>query len=479
MKRKILNGGSALIARQLVSLPLNILGIFYISRVLDTSDFSVQAVLVPAISFTLLFSDLGTSKALVQSTLNAHRTLAYQIQIIKHVGAFICLLTLTGISFILVNTDFFPQYFFYILPFAALLGLLQSQRNYFSIPLQRDIQWQILAKIEMAEIVLYNAVLILAAHLTKSAYCFPFALAARYTTGLVLLAVINKYVIKHVYNQTGSRNIKSLLKFGFPLQATEIFGILNGLVNPVLVGSFMGANAVGIVNWCMTIISIPKAPLQPLPGFLFSILSARSRMARNDNRFVGGIAFITTLLMSLISLIIAVSLDWLIYTVFSEKWAQASAVALILLLSNVFIMPTMLIVAQMSARGLSITWLTANVLGSSLLWIATFFGIKLFELEGFAIGWVLASFFPLLLLSVKASKHIRLNIHWFDSLYVISVMILSYFLSRFIVLDQSLSLFSEILIKNSISSFAFLLLLTPLLYKRKALLLATWTTFFK
>lgn len=479
MKKKIVHGGLALATRQLISLPLNILAILYVSRILNTTDFAVQAILIPATAFAFLFSDLGLSKSLVQSKHHAHSSLILKIQVLKHAGALTCLLILSCISILLINTNFLPRYFFFILPFAALLGLLQSQRNFFSVPLQRDIQWPLLAKIEMTEVVLYNFTLILTAYLSKSAYCFPLALTVRYTGGIFLLYFVNKYVIKHVYNQTGSNTIQDLLKFGFPLQASEIFGILNGLVNPVLVGGTLGVHAVGIVNWCTTIISIPRAPLQPLPGFLFSILSSRSRMEINDNRLVSSTAFITTVILSMISLFIAASLDWLIYNVFSEKWAEAKPVALILLLSNVFIMPTILIVAQLSAKGLSITWLKANVLGTSLLWLATYLGIMLFSLTGFTVAWVAASFFPLLYLSIKARNRIDLKIHWFDSLYIILITVVSYLLAEGFISGTSFSLFIEMLIKTFLSSFAFIILLCPILYLRKEILIAGYKAFLK
>jgi O-antigen/teichoic acid export membrane protein len=385
LKEKILKGGAALILRQAVSLPINAIGVIFASRFLLPSDFGIQAVLIPMIAFSFMAIDLGTSQALVQKKQNSPSSLLRSVQLLKSGSAFFLIAILVLLSSWLGRIVDLPASLLLIFPACGFMGWLQSQRAFYAVSLQRRIEWQRLAKVEMAEIIVYNAVLIMAAYHLRSVWCFVIALAFRLAVGTVILIAVGRNPNPNEAARAGA--LGPLLRYGIPLQSATLLSVVMNSANPVVVGSFLGIRAVGFVNWGTYIVSLPQLPLQPLPTFLFSVLSERGRQEKKDHVIIEDVSYVGGLLMATLSLLIIASLDPLVHYIFGSQWTAAIPAVSILVLTNIIIVPSLIMTAQLNAAGYATSSLVITGMGVLLLWTMIFLS-AMFKggLVGYALG---------------------------------------------------------------------------------------------
>lgn len=416
MRQKVIRGGTAVILRQAVSLPINAIGIVLTSRFLSPTDYGVQAILVPIMALFIVLIDQGTSQAIVQSVTFPSSRLLRQVQLLK-IGGTLLAVALVGVfSHQLIQLFSLSDDFVFLLVASAGVGWLQSQRTYQSAKLQRQLEWEKLARIEMIEILVYNITLVITAYFLRSVWCFVWAQCFRMGCGSVILKSVGETF--QVDTKPGNANLATLLRFGVPLQATLVLSLAMGLANPVIVGHFSGLAAVGLINWSTNIVSLPLLPLQPLPAFLFSILAERTREGKNDNELVAKITQIGTILVSALSLFEILMLGFLVSPIFGVQWEAAIPVASILILNNVMYFPVLIIAAQLTANGHSGAWLLINVFAACLVWSMAGVGTILFGMNGYASGFVLASFAALALEGLLARKLVGSRFQFRDTLYL-------------------------------------------------------------
>lgn len=307
---KVVTGGIAVLVRQFVSIPANLVGVVLCSRLLHPTDYGLQAVLMPAITFATMFSDLGMTQALInhkhgQSTHSARIIRLYQL-----LGAIICaaLFSLSApVLGLWLKFSTLPA----MLPFCGLVGWLTATRNYQSIEFQRNLEWTTLAKVELCEILIYNAALVVSAYIFRSAWCFVIALCVRMVMGTIILKFVGIYIKTFNLNSRVEKtdlDIKRLLHFGIPLQLCNVFGILNSSVNPLIVGHLIGSKEVGLNSWGESMASFPRLLLQPIPQFLFAVQSKRNREDNADASGISAFAYGSTAVVSIACILYALGL---------------------------------------------------------------------------------------------------------------------------------------------------------------------------
>lgn len=430
---KVVRGGAAVLIRQMISFPINFVGVTLASRILRPDDFAFNAILVPAVGLALLAIDWGTSQALIQAYNPASPGLLRRIQWQKLLAGLVAVFVLLIFSSDLASYWDAPPSLILLFPVAGLIGWLQSQRAYQAVRLQRQVDWSALARVELIEIIVYNAALVISAYLLRSAWAFAVAMGLRALVGSVLLRV-NSMREKTPEPPAAemTTNMKPLLQFGVPMQLTAFLGILNGLANPVILGGLLGAYSVGLINWSNNIVNMPRVPMRPFPLFLFSVLSERRRRGQSDQEVLSSLAFLGVVSVALISLLVILILDILVQNVFGSQWQEAIPLVAILMLGNIIFVPAMLVRAQIQAAGYSSLWLTANIASTAIVWVAGYFVTRSFGATGFAITMVFAAVVAFAILTYSSRIRLQLNVSLIDSLYMILVVsastIVSYYL---------------------------------------------------
>lgn len=411
MRDRIVKGGAALLMRQMVSLPVNAIGVALASRFLLPQDYGVQAILTPIIALSLMFIDLGTSQALIQGRSYPASRILRQIQFLKSASGFVVIGFLTVISAWLVRILGLSHDLILIFPACGLIGWLQSQRAYQAVSLQRQVEWQRLAKVEMAEIVIYNFALVVAAYYTQTAWCFVIALGFRLGLGVMILKVVNRSLAEK--SNGGGVSLGALLRFGVPLQSTTLLSVVMNSANPVVVGATLGIKAVGYLNWSNYVVALPQLPLQPLPNFLFSVLSERGRQDKDDHKTIEDLSYGGAFFMAVFALVIIMTLDQLVRYIFGLQWQDAIPAASVLVLSNIVMVPSQVITAQLNARGYSA--MSLAILGYGvILWWAMIVLAALLKggLVGYALGVLVSTMMAFLVQCSLASKRLGTRVDW-------------------------------------------------------------------
>ena len=399
--------------RQVLSAPINAVGIFLASRWLTLFDFGVQAVILALVGLVLFAIDLGTSSALIQRKLAPSKILVRKIHLIKLVLLLGLAIALELLSSPLLKWFSLPASLHLLFPVIALLAWLQSWRDLESVSLQRNIEWALIARIELAEIIAYNAVLIFVAYQYQSFWSFPLAIGGRLLVGTVLL----KLAAKEHFTETeaAAGEFFSLFGLGIPLQASLLLGSVMNLASPVLLGSLLGIAQVGLVNWSFTIVSLPTLPFQRIQVFLFSVFSERKRQDMNDDSVVTAIVYITALMMGFLGVVVALFMPALIQYGFGSKWEAAVPIIQIMVLENIFAQPVMMIGTYLMSKGQGKTWLLINVVNVIGRWGLAGIGTLLGGAEGFALGWVSGTLITFLTGCMAAKRLLNLNVKWYDA----------------------------------------------------------------
>lgn len=452
MHTRIVRGGTALLCRQLLSVPLNAAGIGLASRLLMPVDFGAQAILLPIISLSVLVADLGTSKALVQRDAMPSLGLWRKVQQLKFAGALVCVSVLGLLSPWLVHKFSLSRSLLLLFPACGLLGWLQSQRDLQAVGLSRQVEWGKLARVEVVEVLVHNLVLVGAAWWLRSAWCFALGLGARLAVGALILRVATQRM--HA-SDAGDEPIGPLLRFGVPSQVVIIPSILMGLVNPIVVGTLLGIDAVGLVNWSNFVVSLPRLPLLPLPSFLFSVLSERRRQGRDDMLLLADATQLGTFLVSALCLVTIVGLETLVRYAFGTQWAVAVPLASILLLGNVVYFPSLILAAVLEATGHTMAWLLVTVLQVVLTWSLAAAGTAWFGLRGYALGTLGALVAMFVAQSIVAQKLTGFRIVWADGLRSLLLVALSAWTGQVLVMPLSGSVLIQSTVRCAIGMIVF------------------------
>ena len=349
-RESLVKGGFAVVARQVVSLPITALAVSVTAVFLTPVDFGVQAILMVVVSLSLIIVDLGLPEALVQSAGRpTHKSLRvinlYRFSSAALLAAILYFLSLPFLE----KAQLDPKYLALFVSCSA-VAWLQSTRNYLSYRRQRNLQWTTLARVELVEVVLYNIVLMITAYLLRSVACFIIALLARYAASAAILFFLSKEHEDQATDAVSHARLKVLVRFGTQIQAPKILSFLQNLVNPLVIGSVAGLQSVGIINWSTNIMNYPRSPLQPLPAFFFSVSSAHSRSQERPVYMVRLIR-ISALAMAATSLALSILLPFLVTTVFGEQWSPAVSITTILLLANITYLPTLILRSHISGSG--------------------------------------------------------------------------------------------------------------------------------
>jgi PST family polysaccharide transporter len=464
MRTAIVKGGVSLAVRQVLSLPVNAVAFALVSRILQPSDFGIQAIVTPTVVLTLVLVDLGTSQALVQSAVAPSAALMRRVQWLK--GVSVCLTTagLFWLSSGLNQRLGLPAAFMLLLPACGVLGWLQSQRNHQAVGLQRRVEWSTIARIEMLEIVCYNLVLVALAFWLRSAWCFVVALGVRAGVGSLLLRIGTPRPDPPVATDSAAP-LGRLLRFGMPLQATTLFGIANSAANPAIVGTLVGLPAVGLVNWSAYMVSLPVLPLQPLPPFLFSVLSERNRQQRQDHDLLRGVTFIGLSLVSLLSLMVVLSLDWVVSLV-GPQWAGAVPLVTIMTVANIVAFPVIVLVSHLTSKGHSTTCLVGNVISTTLLWAVAWSAAGRWGARSYAMAWAAAWCVQLLFFSAAARKLTGYLNRWTDSLYLLVAFCCALGAVRWLAFGGQ-SVLTRSLLATVAGSAVYLAIVLPLAFARR------------
>jgi O-antigen/teichoic acid export membrane protein len=316
LKEKTIRGGAARLASQVASLALRTGAIVVLARLLGPKDFGLVGMVTAFTGVLAWFRDFGLSAAAVQRsdiTRDQHSTL-FWINVLF--GALLALVTLAAAPAIAA---------FYHEPrlvwVAAVLGtafLFNAVGIQHSALLQRQMRFTAMAAISVVSLMVGTAIAIGGAAI---GYGYWALVASSVTTPLVASIgfwLATGWVPGMPRRRTG---ILSMMHFGATLTLNGIVAYIAFNADKVMIGRFLGVDAIGIYGRGFQLISIPTDSLNSAVGEVaFSALSRlQNDPARLKSYFLKGAAFILGLTLP-ITIACALFADDLVLVLLGPKW---------------------------------------------------------------------------------------------------------------------------------------------------------------
>ena len=197
---------------------------------------------------------------------------------------------------------------------------LTSWRSMSALRLERHLQYDRLAVIEVVETLVYQGMAVILAVMGYGVWSFVWATMVRGLLGTVLVFCASPWSVRFAYNQ---QIAKDILKFGIPFQLQGICNSAGGWVTPMLVGSMIGPQAVGFLTWAS---SNGKKPLILVDNVMRVSFPHFSRI-QDDQTEVERLLlrYVTFLLLpsGLWFSVIFVSGHALVHVIYTDKWVPA------------------------------------------------------------------------------------------------------------------------------------------------------------
>lgn len=328
MMKQLLGGMKWTASSTIINTVLQLGQYVVLARLLSPNDFGLMSMILVIISFAQVFTDMGLGSAIIQKknvTENQLSTL-YWINIICGMIVFV----LVYLSSPLVAGFYREDQLIAPLYLTSLVFLVIPFGQQFQYILQRNLEFDRLAKIEVMSIALGVISSIILALFNFGVFSLVWG---QIITNLV------KSLMLGIYGWTNWRpklyfnlnDLKEFLSFGFYQMGSRIVSFFGSNMDNLLIGRFLGTEALGIYTIAYQLIIIPVTKINPIITKVAFPLFAIEQDA-NDKISKGFIEM--SKLLSVITFPLLVGLlataPVLVPVIFGEKWEASIPIVQIL-----------------------------------------------------------------------------------------------------------------------------------------------------
>ena len=347
LKAKTIRGGAARLVSQLAGLALRMGALVVLARLLGPKDFGLVAMVTALTNVLTVFRDFGLSAAAVQRsevTEDQHSTL-FWINIL--LGALLALVTLTAAP--AIAAFYHEPRLYWVAPALGTAFLFNAMGIQHSALLQRQMRFTSMAVISVVSLAVGTTIAIGGAAI---GYGYWALVANSVTTPLVASIgfwLATGWVPAMPRRRTG---IRSMVHFGGTLTLNNVIAYIGLNADKVMIGRFLGVDAIGIYGRGFQLASIPTDNLNWAVGEV--AFSALSRLQNDPGRlksyFLKCFSFMLGLTLP-ITIACALFADDFVYVLLGPKWRAATEIVRLLA-------PTIAVMAVLNPM----TWLI-NSLG--------------------------------------------------------------------------------------------------------------------
>jgi O-antigen/teichoic acid export membrane protein len=381
--RKASKAALALVLRQVLVQGLNIVGGVMLARMLSATDFGLYGICVFLLAFLTSFGDVGLGASLIRQA-EPPTFLDYQsvFTVQQLLVGLVCVVFL-AISPSVVNGYRLPENNIWIFYCIALAFFVTSFQTIPAINMERNLDFNRLAWIEVSQAVVFNVVVVALAVAGLQALSFGVAILLRSLTGATLANVMQRWDFGWRWDFA---RIKRHSSYGIPYQASSILNLLKDLINPLLVGLFIGPFAVGYINWATTVANYPLIFVMFLNRLFLPTLSKLVHTPEHFNRALTAIIRVLCSFVYGTSVILFVFRVEVVQLVFGSKWLPAMVLFPQFIAITVLLAPTVISIGALNALGNSRFVFLMTFVWVVVTWLVGILSISRFGWESW--GWV-------------------------------------------------------------------------------------------
>lgn len=388
IERRVATSMVALFVRQVLGYGMMFGGNVVLARWLAPDVYGLFAAALAFQATLVVFSDVGLGPALIQRVeeptkqeLAALFTL--QLGLFSSVSAITWMLAPFIVDWINLTSESV-----WVIRAIAVVFCVQSIRSIPAVMLERNLNFDAIAKAEVIGTMVYQIVLLTLVWQGFGLWSIIWGLAARYS---IDLAVILRF---YPWRPRLSRDVRAILpyvRFGLNMQGVRVMAYFKDQLPALLLIPLLGATSAGMWGWAMAYAAIPVYFNRLVDRVMFPAFSR----VQHDQKKLGTLATTAIWLDSAIGIPILCVLTlfgpYLVPLIYTTKWLEALPVVYVLAINMVggFALGTFFALLYATGRAhLGFRWFAAWVAINAVL---AFIGGWLWQLTGVAIGFSLST----------------------------------------------------------------------------------------
>lgn len=232
-----------------------------VARLLSPADFGLMAMVMAVLGFAQIFTDMGIGGAVIHRQENSPNELSSLFWLNVAAGAVVFLLLVAATP--LVVSAFDEPRLGSLLPTVAVLFLISSYGQLFQLLLQKELQFAMLARIELFSAAAGAAVAIGCAIEGFGVYSLAFGQLAMASVTTVCAAAIGWHDWRPTFHFR-THDIRPYLRFGLFQLGNRGVNFLVSRVDQVIVGTTLGASTLGLYNLAWNLAVMPATKINPI-----------------------------------------------------------------------------------------------------------------------------------------------------------------------------------------------------------------------
>ncbi|MFI5241328.1 MAG: oligosaccharide flippase family protein, partial [Microgenomates group bacterium] len=295
VKDRTVKGIAALTGRYFILYIITLVAQGFLGALLTTSQFGVFGIVSAIINFLVYFSDIGLAASLIQKR---EKVTSEDLKTTFTVQQFLVISLLVVLFF---TTPFIKRVYgldqsgIYLLYALGISFFMSSLKTIPSVLLERHLRFEILAVANILENLVYNVSLVYFAWKGFGITSFTISVIARGFVGLVIVYLFQPWKPGLLISR---KSLSNLLKFGIPYQINTFIAVLKDDGLTLVLGKFLGFDALGILVWAQKWIQVPlRMVLDNVTRVTFPAFSRMQDDKKGLEKIVTRSIFFTTLLV--------------------------------------------------------------------------------------------------------------------------------------------------------------------------------------
>ena len=363
---RAIRGAVSLGGGQAAAQVLNIAGAIVLARVLTPAEFGLVAIFTFFLGFLTALGDLGLAMSLVRQPAEPSDHDFRVVCTFQNVVATIVVLAACAATPWVLGAYGLPIGTWWWLPAMALAILADSVRFRPLVRLERQLRFERIGAIEVAQAVAFNAVLLPLAVSGYGAGAFPVAVFVRSAFGAVVARLLGPSVRGWSWHWAIARRY---LAFGLPYQGVHLVTVIRTSVVPVFVGLLLGGAAVGRLEWAAMVAGFPLTGLILLQRLYVGTFSRLRAHPDKLSEFVTSIVSMAHAIVAPAAVLTLVLIDPIVRLVFGPAWLPAVPLFRWLWLACLVIPTTAPLTGLLHAFGHSRVVLAVSLAASIATWL--------------------------------------------------------------------------------------------------------------
>lgn len=328
IKQSVINGIKWTSISSITIAIFQVIQISILARYLSSEDFGLMAIVMVIIGFSTIFSDFGISNAIIHHQDNTSLQLSSLYWLNLLIGIFLFLI----ISLIspLISSFYEEPKLIELLVIFSSSFIIQSLGNQFKILLQKELNFNLIAKIEIISASVGLVISILLAIYGFGVYTLVFASLATMTVNS-LFFIYNGIKINKPKLEFSFFAIKLYLSFGLYQTGQATLNYFNSQFDVLIIGKLLGTEALGVYSIVKQLAMRPAQIINPIvTRVTFPILAK----LQNDLLSLKNVYLKTIYYISLVNfpiyLIIVILSEPIVILIFGNEWKEAIPILRIL-----------------------------------------------------------------------------------------------------------------------------------------------------